>query len=86
MTSNENIKFKSTKNGGQYNKPHHYFSGKPKIAMVKNITSLTKISNFEHRKWEMATISVTIECFLSHGRDRMVVGFTTTCVISAYHH
>jgi hypothetical protein len=20
------------------------------------------------------------------GRDRMVVGFTTTCVISAYHH
>ena len=21
-----------------------------------------------------------------HGRDRMVVGFTTTCAISAYHH
>jgi len=21
-----------------------------------------------------------------HGRDRMVVEFTTTCVISAYHH
>jgi hypothetical protein len=21
-----------------------------------------------------------------NGRDRMVVGFTTTCVISAYHH
>jgi len=21
-----------------------------------------------------------------HGRDRMVVGFTTTCTISAYHH
>jgi len=21
-----------------------------------------------------------------HGRDRMVVGFTTICVISAYHH
>jgi hypothetical protein len=21
-----------------------------------------------------------------HGHDRMVVGFTTTCVISAYHH
>ena len=21
-----------------------------------------------------------------HGRDHMVVGFTTTCVISAYHH
>jgi len=22
----------------------------------------------------------------SRGRDRMIVGFTTTCVISAYHH
>jgi len=22
----------------------------------------------------------------SRGRDRMVVGFTTTCAISAYHH
>ena len=21
-----------------------------------------------------------------HGRDRMIVGFTTTCVINAYHH
>jgi len=21
-----------------------------------------------------------------HGRDRMVVGFTTTCAINAYHH
>jgi hypothetical protein len=21
-----------------------------------------------------------------HGRDRMVIGFTTTCAISAYHH
>jgi len=21
-----------------------------------------------------------------HGRDRMVVGFTTACAISAYHH
>jgi hypothetical protein len=21
-----------------------------------------------------------------HGRDRMVVGFTTTCAISGYHH
>jgi hypothetical protein len=27
--------------------------------------------------------SVTRGC---HGRDRMVVGFTTTCAISAYHH
>ena len=22
----------------------------------------------------------------SHGRDRMIVGFTTTCAISAYHY
>ena len=23
---------------------------------------------------------------MCHGRDRMIVGFTTTCAISAYHH
>jgi hypothetical protein len=25
-------------------------------------------------------------CWSSCGRDQMVVGFTTTCTISAYHH
>ena len=28
----------------------------------------------------------SILCGGNHGRDRMVVGFTTTCAISAYHH
>jgi len=36
------------------------------------------------------TASTLPNCFKlnrgCHGRDRMIVGFTTTCAISAYHH
>ena len=43
---------------------------KLKIMVVKVYSHLTKTT----RKWGR------------HGHDRMVVGFTTTYVISAYHH
>jgi hypothetical protein len=41
------------------------------IAIHKNLLLLYIIDNQERRR---------------HGRDRMVVGFTTTYAISAYHH
>jgi hypothetical protein len=31
-------------------------------------------------------IDMHIKFWGRHGRDSMVVGFTTTCAISAYHH
>ena len=32
------------------------------------------------------TVEITIACEGRYGRDRMVVGFTTTHTIIAYHH
>ena len=31
-------------------------------------------------------VTLYIKCRGRRGRDRMVVGFTTTCAIRAYHH
>ena len=31
-------------------------------------------------------MTANVICRGRHGRDRMVVGLTTTCAISAYHH
>ena len=33
-----------------------------------------------------SSIAAMCVLFRNHGRDRMIVGFTTTCAISAYHH
>ena len=42
-----------------------------------NRTTLQYISTFKYSMYQVRGC---------HGRDRMVVGFTTTCAISAYHH
>jgi len=34
----------------------------------------------------MQSIPITIKVGGHHGRDRMVVAFTTTCAITVYHH
>jgi hypothetical protein len=39
------------------------------------------LSNFQNRDNDMSLL-----CLWPRRRDRMVVGFTTACAVSAYHH
>ena len=41
---------------------------------------------FQFLLTDVLSSSVTHDCSGRCGRDHMVVGFTTTCAISAYHH
>jgi hypothetical protein len=54
------------------------------LATIKNGQSRDTDNNQE---WTIQSISNIVEFYRGcHGRDRMVVGFTTTCAISVYHH
>ena len=46
------------------------------VITIRTVTSIFDLIIFEHQDC----------CRGRHGHDRMVVGFTTTCAISAYHH
>ena len=49
----------------------------------RNLLLMTKYTNSENVK---SVYNVNVFLRGRRGRDRMVVGFTTTCAISTYHH
>jgi hypothetical protein len=55
-----------------------------KAAVIKTLCSL----NISWQNWIRGYIQMNFLMWIGgcHGRDRMVVGFKTTCGISAYHH
>jgi hypothetical protein len=55
-----------------------------KAAVIKTLCSL----NISWQNWIRGHIQMNFLMWIGgcHGRDRMVVAFTTTCGISAYHH
>jgi hypothetical protein len=57
-----------------------FIGGGNQSTWKKPLTCCKSLTNLSHN---VNSIVLTRD---RHGRGRMVVGFTTTCVISAYHH
>ena len=60
---------------------------------IEGMPTIGQFTNDEHLKQLLVPARKQKHMFISsrscggrHGRDRMFVGFTTICVISAYHH
>jgi hypothetical protein len=50
------------------------------------INEIKDMFKYNQTEGKRCIIIITSSFGGRHGRDRMVVGFTTTCAISAYHH
>ena len=67
------------------------------IVTILQCQKVTKLCHIEKKWLNQASLHTLLYCFQEcslspyytgsrHGRDRTVVGFTTTCAISGYHH
>ena len=52
----------------------------------QQVIMMSKYSVFYQQKKKQKKTKPSIESLSNFNRDRMVVGFTTTCAISTYHH
>jgi len=69
----------------------HYSASDDSIGILKLFFILSKIpmdSDFDIPVFNFFAITMISNALVGgrRGRDRMVVGFTITCAISAYHH